>query len=97
MCKLLQIHKSRTTPYHPQWDGLVERFNQTLLDMLCTSIKQYHGTWEEHIQAVCMAYDTSVQPTTGFTPFYLMFSRQARIPIDVMFGSSSVIETSPTN
>ena len=96
MCKLLQIHKSRTTPYHPQGDGLVERFNRTLLDMLSTSIKQHHGTWEDHIRAVCMAYNTSVQPTTGFTPFYLMFGRQARIPIDVMFGSSPVIETSPS-
>ena len=92
MCKLLQIHKSRTTPYHPQGDGLVERFNRTLLDMLSTNIKDHQGTWEDHIRAVCMAYNTSVQPTTGFTPFYLMFGRQARIPVDVMFGSSPVID-----
>ena len=96
MCKLLQIHKSRTTPYHPQGDGLVERFNRTLLDMLSTSIKDHQGTWEDHIRAVCMAYNTNVQPTTGFTPFYLMFGRQARIPVDVMFGSSPVIDTSPS-
>ena len=96
MCKLLQIHKSRTTPYHPQGDGLVERFNRTLLDLLSTSIKDHQGTWEDHIRAVCMAYNTSVQPTTGFTPFYLMFGRQARIPVDVMFGSSPVIATSPS-
>lgn len=41
-----------------------------------------------------MAYNTSVQATTGFTPFYLVFSWQARIPIDVMYGSL-VIESSP--
>ena len=65
VCKLLQIHKSRTTPYHPQGDGLVERFNRTLLDMLSTTIKDRQGTWEHHIRAFCLAYNTSVQPTTG--------------------------------
>ena len=64
--------------------------------MLSTSIKQHHGPWEDLIRTVCMAYNTTVQPTTGFTPFYLMFGRQAHIPIDVMFGSSPVIETSPS-
>ena len=93
MCKLLQIHKSRTTPYHPQGDGLVERFNRTLLDMFSTSIKGHQGTWGDHLRAICMAYNTSVQPTTGYTPFYLMFDRQARIPVDVMFGRTPVIET----
>ena len=95
ICKLLQIHKSRTTAYHPQGDGLVELFNRTLLDMLSTTIKDYQGNWENHIRAVCMAYNTSVQPTTGFTPFYLMFGRQARIPVDVMYGSP-VVESSPS-
>ena len=95
ICKLLQIHKFRTTAYHPQGDGLVEHFNRTLLDMLATTIKDYPGSWEDHVRAVCMAYDTSVQPTTGFTPFYLMFSHQARIPVDIMYGSP-VVETSPS-
>ena len=96
VCKLLQIHKSRTTPYHPQGDGLVERFNRTLLDMLSTTIKDHHNSWEDHVQAVCLAYNTSVQPTTGYTRFYLMFGRQARIPIDIMFGNSPVVTSSPS-
>ena len=77
ICKLLQIHKSRTTPYHLQGDGLAEYFNRTLLDMLSTTIKDHQDTWEDHVQAVCLAYNTSVQSTTGYTPFYLMFGRQA--------------------
>ena len=49
VCKLLKIKKTRTTPYHPQGDGLVERFNRTLLSMLATTIKDHEGTWEDHI------------------------------------------------
>ena len=54
-CKLLSFFKSRTTPYHPQGDGLVERFNRTLVDMLSTVSKDNQCSWENHIRAVCMA------------------------------------------
>ena len=87
VCKLLGIDKTRTTPYHPQSDGLVERNNRTLLSMLATAAEETVFNWEEHLRPLCMAYNTSVHPTTGFTPFYLMFGRQARMPIDVMFGT----------
>ena len=79
ICKLLHIKKSRTTPYHPQGDGLVEQYNRTLLSMLATTVKDHPQDWEDHIRKVCMAYNTCVHPTTGFTPFYLMFGRQARL------------------
>ena len=81
VCKLLNIRKSRTTPYHPAGDSLVERFNRTLLHMLCTTV-QDHNDWENCIRPVCMAYNSSTQTTTGFSPFYLMFGRQPRLPID---------------
>ena len=87
VCKLLHVHKTRTTPYHPQSDGLVERFNRTMLSMLATCAKNNPLDWETHIRKVCMAYNTSVQASTGYTPFFLMFGRQARIPADVMYGT----------
>ncbi len=52
VCKLLGIAKTRTTPYHPQSDGLVERFNRTLLSMLRTAAT---FEWEEHLRPLCMA------------------------------------------
>ena len=95
VCHLLNIHKTRTTPYHPQSDGLVERFNRTLLDMLSTCTKDYPFDWEHHIRKVCMAYNSSVQASTGYTPFYLMFGRQARLPLDVMYETSRPTSSSP--
>ena len=67
-----------------------------ILDMLSTTIKDHQGSWEDHVQAVCLAYNTSVQPTTGYTPFYLMFGRQVRVPIDIMFGNKPVVTRSPS-
>ena len=95
ICQLLNIHKTRTTPHHPQSDGLVERFNRTLLDMLSTCAKDHPFDWEQYIRKVCMAYNSSVQSSTGYTPFYLMFGRQARLPLDVMFETN--IQTQSNN
>ena len=85
ICKLLNIHKSHTIPYHPQGDGLVERFNRTLLDMLSTTVQSHPLDWEDHIWKECLVYNTSVQATTGYSSFYLIIGRNARLPADVMF------------
>jgi len=60
ICKLMEIHKSHTTPYQPQGDGLVEQFNQTVLDMLAITTQNHPLDWEDNIRKVCMAYNTSV-------------------------------------
>jgi len=69
VCKLLGIHKTKTTPYHPQSDGLVERFNHTMLNMLAVCVKDNPFNWEKYIWKIRMAYNSSVQASTGFTPF----------------------------
>ena len=89
ICKLLNIHKTRTTPYHPQCDGLVERFNRKMLNMLASCAKENPFEWEKHIRKICMAYNSSIQASTGFTPFYLMFGLQAKLPIDVMYSTNT--------
>ena len=89
LCKLLQIEKSRTTPYHPQGDGLVERANRTFLNMLSTVVEEHQEEWESHLRPICMAYNTSIQPTTGYSPFFLMFGRTARMPIDLVYGTNN--------
>ena len=85
--KLLGIEKTRTTPYHPQSDGLVERMNRTLLMMLSIQA-QGEERWDEFLPELLMAYRASVHDTTKFTPFHLMFGREIRLPIDMMFGKT---------
>ena len=65
---------------------MVERFNRTLISLLSTTIKDHHNEWEDRLRATCMVYNTSEQSTSGFTPFFLMFGKEARTPIDIMFG-----------
>ena len=85
--KLLGIENTRTTPYHPQSDGLVERMNRTLLMMLSIQ-PQEEERWDEFLPELLMAYRASVHDTTKFTPFHLTFGREIRLPIDVMFGKT---------
>ena len=90
ICKILHIRKTMTTPYHPQGDGLVARFNRTLVKMLATSISDLENdSWEEHFPKMCLAYNTCTHPTTGETPFLLIYDRQAHLPVDLMYGTKS--------
>ena len=85
VCTLLQIKKTHTTPFRPQGNGMVERFNRTLLDMLAIAVGDHPSDWEIHICKLCFAYNTSTHSSTGYSPFFLMFSRQATIPVDLMY------------
>uniref|UniRef100_H2XKC2 Integrase catalytic domain-containing protein n=1 Tax=Ciona intestinalis TaxID=7719 RepID=H2XKC2_CIOIN len=87
MCRLLGINKTRTTPYRPQSDGLVERFNRTLQMMLSAYVNNHHDDWDDHLPYVCMAYRSSVQESTHFTPNKLMLGRETTLPIDRLIGT----------
>ena len=89
VCSLLGIKKSRTFPYHPQCDGLVERNNRIILDMIATTSWGHSFDWEDQMPKVCMAYNSSVHASTGYTPFFLLFGRQAKLPIDLVYGTRS--------
>jgi len=86
VCRLLDVAKSRTTPYRPQSDGMVERFNRTLKQMLGMFVKEHRRDWDDHLPYVLMAYRASVHESTGCTPNLLMFGRELSLPIDVIVG-----------
>ena len=73
------IGKSRTTAYHPQGYGLVERFNRSLLQLL-RSFVQSESDWERYLLLVLYAYRTSKHASTGVSPFQLMFGRHPKLP-----------------
>lgn len=86
LCAMYNVSKSRTTPYHPAGNGRVERFNQTLLNMLRTLEVDKQSKWPEHLPELLQAYNNTVHSATGFAPAYLMFGRHLRLPVDVSLG-----------
>ena len=82
--RLLRIQPIQTSPYHPQTDGLVERFNQTLQSMLRKAASEEGKDWDKLINYVLFAYREVHQASTGFSPFELVHGRAVRGPLDVL-------------
>jgi transposase InsO family protein len=89
LCKIMEIEKSRTTPYHPMGNGLVERFNRSLLQMLGTLEADKKKNWKDYLPSVVHAYNCTKHQSTGFSPYKLMFGRDPKLPVDIEFGLNS--------
>lgn len=81
------VHKP-TSAYHPQTNGLTERFNHTLADMLACYISAHHDNWDTVLPYITFAYNSAMQSTTGFSPFRLLYGRDPLCNIDTMFPYS---------
>ena len=86
VCELMGVEKTRTTPLHPQSDGLVERFNRTLKNMLSLFIEARQRDWDKHLPYLMMAYRSAVHESTGYTPVEMMLGRHINLPIDLEIG-----------
>lgn len=78
----VQIKAKFTTAYHPQCNGLTERYNKTLVEMISKYIEKSQREWDRMLHLLMFAYNCSVNRTTGFTPFHLMYGREPVLPIE---------------
>ena len=83
------IIRSCTSPYHPEGNGQVERFNATLLSMLRTLPENHKTKWASHVSKLVHAYNATRNEATGFLPFYLLFGREPTLPIDTIFQKTA--------
>ncbi|KRZ83358.1 Retrovirus-related Pol polyprotein from transposon [Trichinella sp. T8] len=83
LCRLFDIKKTRSSPYHPQGKGQAERFNRTLLDMLSIMCEENRQQWDEMLSFAMLAYNSSVNESTGVTPAIAMFGRELQLPPDI--------------
>ena len=86
LCKIAGVKKVHTTPYHPQGNGQCERFNSTLCNMLGTLSDEEKSDWKSHLGCMTHAYNCTKHASTTYSPYYLMFGRHPRLPIDIEFG-----------
>ncbi|UYV68027.1 hypothetical protein LAZ67_5002857, partial [Cordylochernes scorpioides] len=80
--KTFKIKHCFTTSYHPQTNGLTERLNRTLINMLSMYVNTDQKNWDEILPFITHAYNTTIQETTGYSPFFLMFGREPTSLLD---------------
>ena len=86
LCKFANINKLRTTPYKASTNGQVERWHRTLHSILAKTVQDNHRNWHFHIPSVVMAYNSTKNKVTQFTPNLLFFGREVRLPVDLAYG-----------
>ena len=96
LCEKFEIKHKLSSPYHPQTNGLVERFNRTLCESLA-KVSRKEDEWDEHIESVLFAYRTTRHNTTKKTPFFMVYGREAILPIEEFkngkdFGKNAIIK-----
>ena len=88
MCYYLNIKKIRTTPYHPQSNGAVERVHQVLRRMIGKLDNKRCKKWPDHLGTITHAYNSTRSQVTGYSPYFLMMGRRPHLPVDLLFPTS---------
>ncbi len=75
-------HHIKSTPYHPQTNGAIERFNSTFERQLAKLTDQNINDWDVHLKSIVFAYNTGQHAATKFSPYQLQFGRNPNLPPD---------------
>ena len=81
VCELLEVRKTLSSPYHPQSNGMIERFNRTLIDMTAVYTNQNQTHLDKHLAMLTAAYQSCVHEKTGYTPNLLMLGREVNLEL----------------
>ena len=84
LCELYGVQKLRTLPYHAQTNGQVERMNQTIIRMIGKLEQDKKARWSEHLLEM-LSYNGTRSAVTGYSPYFLLFGRKSRMPVDCLF------------
>ena len=90
---LLEMNKTRATPFHPQSNATIERMNKTLQNMSKKSVNEEQSNWSQQLPYVMMAFRSSVHESTGCTPQFLVFGIELSLPLDCMYSNPQENET----
>ncbi|CAC5414109.1 unnamed protein product [Mytilus coruscus] len=96
MCNILGIHKTRTTPFRPKSDGMVEKSNSTIETMLSAFVSKHQRDWDEYIYLLMLAYRSSEHESLGTSPCSILFGREVNLPVNLILGRPET-EKSPFN
>lgn len=83
-CEIFGVDRTTTTPWRPQSDGMVERMNRTLGALLRQYVNADQDNWDDILPICAMAYNGSVHSSTGFSPYYLMYGHEMRLPLELV-------------
>ena len=84
LCELYGVQKLRTSPYHAQTNGQLECMNQTIIHLISKLEEDKKACWSKHLPELLMAYNATRSAVTGYSPYYLLFDRRPRIPVDYL-------------
>ena len=81
--------KIRTSGYKPSTNGLAEAANKQIKICLTKYVLENPDSWPEKLKIIAFAYNTSINKATMYTPFFLLHGREARVPNDLVYGTTS--------